>query len=134
MSKDKFMSEMRYLAGHGRNWGAGSVTGCYGPLVLGVRDAFGMVAPAIEFVEGGAAAPLPEGVVSLVRHPEAGAIEVNLYNGSEATQSFQWRLSGSRSGAPPAWSAPGALMDVSLEPSHTIKYTAHDDGEVSIDE
>merc|ERR1711964_335319 len=25
-------------AGHGRNWGTGSVTGCYGPLILGLKQ------------------------------------------------------------------------------------------------
>ena len=34
-------------AGHGRNWGSGAVTGCYGPLLLGARERLGAVKPAV---------------------------------------------------------------------------------------
>lgn len=35
-------------AGHGRNWGTGAVTGCYGPLLLGARLRCGEVVTALE--------------------------------------------------------------------------------------
>ncbi len=39
-------------AGHGRNWGCGAVTGCYGPLLLGTREVQGALAPAVEVCDG----------------------------------------------------------------------------------
>ena len=35
-------------AGHGRNWGIGAVTGCYGPLLLGTREVKSAVAGVVE--------------------------------------------------------------------------------------
>ena len=58
-------------AGHGRNWGAGAVTGCYGPLLLGTCDWMGALTPRIELDDA------PAGLLSLVSD---GA--VRFYNGS----------------------------------------------------
>ena len=35
-------------AGHGRNWGQGAVTGCYGPLILGTREVQSKVTQLLE--------------------------------------------------------------------------------------
>ena len=79
-------------AGHGRNWGQGAVTGCYGPLLLGARERLGAVSPLIE-LKGSC---LPEEVLSLVRPPVDGSGEVLFYNGSGERTRFAWRPSGDR--------------------------------------
>ena len=71
-------------AGHGRNWGTGAVTGCYGPLLLGTRDRMGAVEPRIE-LDG-----RPEGLLSLVSDSA-----VRFYNGSGTAVACRWRLAGS---------------------------------------
>ena len=60
-------------AGHGRNWGTGSVTGCYGPLIIGLQQTQSQMIPAIEFSSGA----VPTGLMSLVRKiPNNANIEV----------------------------------------------------------
>jgi hypothetical protein len=73
-------------AGHGRNWGQGAVTACYGPLLLGTREVQSRVTPMVE-VRG-------EGLVSLVRPPIVGDGEVTFYNGTDAAVRAEWRLDG----------------------------------------
>ncbi len=82
-------------AGHGRNWGAGAVTGCYGPLLLGARDAFGEVRPAVRFSDHEAAPGLPQQILSLVR-PVIGGVdgELLLYNGSGDECCLNWWHNG----------------------------------------
>jgi hypothetical protein len=115
-------------AGHGRNWGAGAVTGCYGPLLLGARDAFGCVAPAIEFRDTGEGSRLPDSLVSLVRRPGLDSIEVTMHNGSDAPATVEWRLSAFRKGAPPDWGKPGEWVATELAASETKTYRADDTG------
>ena len=52
-------------AGHGRNWGTGAVTGCYGPLVLGTREIRGQLSPLIEVRDGAGNDRVPDEVLSL---------------------------------------------------------------------
>ena len=78
-------------AGHGRNWGYGAVTGCYGPLLLGAREVQSKVTPLIEVRDGSGRGAIPEEVVSLVRPPVAGDGDVVFYNGGEAEVRFAWR-------------------------------------------
>ena len=70
-------------AGHGRNWGTGAVTGCYGPLLLGTCDRMGAVTPRIEVSDR------PAGLLSLVSD---GA--VRFYNGSGTAVTCRWRPAG----------------------------------------
>jgi hypothetical protein len=74
-------------AGHGRNWGWGAVTGCYGPLILGTQLEKGAVVPAAwPHVEGDGAG-LPKSVLALTRPPCGADGEVILYNaGSEGIE------------------------------------------------
>lgn len=73
-------------AGHGRNWGMGAVTGCYGPLLLGTREVKGKVTPLLEVKhEGGSS--LPEGVMALVQSDSLA----RFYNGGESLETFYWR-------------------------------------------
>ncbi|MGB0603530.1 MAG: hypothetical protein ACPGRY_01150 [Candidatus Latescibacterota bacterium] len=74
-------------AGHGRNWGHGAVTGCYGPLLLGTRERAGSVMPLLE-VEGG----VPERVLTLVRPPVGEEGEVAFYAAEEEV--LHWRIEG----------------------------------------
>ena len=67
-------------AGHGRNWGWGAVTGCYGPLMLGTREINGAVNPAVR-IEADGQMNLPEDVLTLVRPDNKGQAEVVIYNG-----------------------------------------------------
>ena len=70
-------------AGHGRNWGTGAVTGCYGPLLLGTCDRMGAVTPRIELTGR------PAGLLSLVSDNA-----VRFYNGSTAAVACRWRPAG----------------------------------------
>ena len=70
-------------AGHGRNWGTGAVTGCYGPLLLGTCDRMGAVTPRIELTGR------PAGLLSLVSDNA-----VRFYNGSTGAVACRWRPAG----------------------------------------
>ena len=78
-------------AGHGRNWGAGAVTGCYGPLILGTRELCGKVAALIHARDADGRDRLPEEILCLVRPPVGGDGEVTLYNGGEREVAMSWR-------------------------------------------
>ena len=80
-------------AGHGRNWGQGAVTACYGPLLLGTREVQGEVTQTIE-VQHADKQGHPKPLLSLVR-PLFGtekSADVVFYNGGEAPLTFSWRL------------------------------------------
>ncbi len=81
-------------AGHGRNWGQGAVTACYGPLLLGTREVQGAVTQLLE-VQHGNGNSHPQQLLSLVRpilgSPD-GSAEVVFYNGGDAPLTFSWRL------------------------------------------
>ena len=73
-------------AGHGRNWGIGAVTGCYGPLLLGTREVKGKVTPLLEVKhEGGDG--LSDGVMALVQSDT----RARFYNGGKSLETFFWR-------------------------------------------
>ena len=76
-------------AGHGRNWGQGAVTGCYGPLILGTREVQSEVTQLLEVQQNH-----PPSLLSLVR-PILGRekrAEVTFYNGSNSQLTTSWRL------------------------------------------
>jgi len=77
-------------AGHGRNWGAGAVTGCYGPLVLGTRDLCGKVVPLVHTRDATGRNRVPEEVMCLVRPPVGGDGEVSFHNGSDREIEMSW--------------------------------------------
>ena len=77
-------------AGHGRNWGCGAVTGCYGPLLMGMALELGAEVALVEW-QGGA---LPADVLALVRPPVGGQGELLLHNGGEASLELSWRQRG----------------------------------------
>ena len=70
-------------AGHGRNWGAGAVTGCYGALLLGACDRMNALTPRIEL------AGAPAGLLSLVSDDA-----VRFHNGSADPIACRWRQTG----------------------------------------
>ena len=75
-------------AGHGRNWGTGSVTGCYGPLILGLKQIQSQMVTEVEFETGS----VPDGLLSLVRPmPDRPNPEVTFYNAGQTKLSFRWR-------------------------------------------
>jgi hypothetical protein len=92
-------------AGHGRNWGWGAVTGCYGPLILGTNLVMGSVAPEVE-VRTDDCPGLPDGMMSLVSQKSPGKAEVEFHNGGLAQMTFEWRKPG------------GDWKNASLEPGH----------------
>ena len=80
-------------AGHGRNWGQGAVTACYGPLVLGTCEVQSEVTQLLEVRHGDRHNP-PATLLSLVR-PILGTekkAEVVFYNGGDTPLTFSWRL------------------------------------------
>ena len=80
-------------AGHGRNWGQGAVTACYGPLLLGTREVQSEVTQLLE-VKQDKRQNLPQTLLSLVR-PILGTekrAEVVFYNGGDTPLTFSWRL------------------------------------------
>ena len=81
-------------AGHGRNWGQGAVTACYGPLLLGTREILGKVAPLITIKKADGQNQAPSTLLSLVR-PIIGTennIEVIFYNSGDSSLKFSWQL------------------------------------------
>ena len=82
-------------AGHGRNWGQGAVTACYGPLLLGTREIQGEVIPLLEIRRNNGKNHLPPTLLALVRPilgNREGNAEVAFYNGGDAALTFSWRL------------------------------------------
>ncbi len=78
-------------AGHGRNWGQGAVTGCYGPLILGTREVQSKVTPVVDIKTDDGHFALPDGLLSLVRTFVRGREIISFYNAGDATLSFSWR-------------------------------------------
>ena len=81
-------------AGHGRNWGQGAVTACYGPLLLGTREVQSEVTQLLE-VRRGDRHSHPPTLLSLVRPllgNQNGNAEVVFYNGGDALLTFSWRF------------------------------------------
>jgi len=92
-------------AGHGRNWGVGAVTGCYGPLVLGTREIRGQLSPLIEVRDDAGNERVPDEVMSLVRPTVGGDDKLLLYNGSEVEVDLSWRPATGKATGVPAESA-----------------------------
>ncbi len=80
-------------AGHGRNWGQGAVTACYGPLLLGTREVQSEVTQLLEIRQGNRENH-PRTLLSLVRPlvNEEKRAEVTFYNGGDSPFTFSWRL------------------------------------------
>ncbi len=81
-------------AGHGRNWGQGAVTACYGPLRLGTREILGKVSPLINIKNASGNNQIPSTLLSIVR-PIVGTentAEVVFYNSGDSTITFSWQL------------------------------------------
>lgn len=79
-------------AGHGRNWGQGTVTACYGPLLLGTREILGKVVPLVNIkkVDGGVSRL--SNLLSLVR-PIVGenhSMEIVFFNSGKSSLEFSW--------------------------------------------
>ena len=71
-------------AGHGRNWGQGAVTACYGPLLLGTREVQGEVTQLLEIRRNNGNSYPPLNLLSLVRPilgNQDGNVEAVFYNG-----------------------------------------------------
>ena len=76
-------------AGHGRNWGQGAVTGCYGPLLLGTREIGSKVSPLLEI------SPLADGLLTLVQPPVDGAGKIRFSNVGDDPLLISWRTESS---------------------------------------
>ena len=82
-------------AGHGRNWGQGAVTACYGPMLLGTREVQGEVVQLLEVQHGNKNSHPPPDLLSLVRPifgQQDGKAEVVFYNGGNTPLTFSWRF------------------------------------------
>ena len=81
-------------AGHGRNWGQGAVTACYGPLILGTREILGKVAPLIDIKKADGTGQMPSTLLSLVRPiiDTDSTVEVIFYNSGDSPLNFVWQL------------------------------------------
>ena len=80
-------------AGHGRNWGQGAVTACYGPLLLGTREILGQVVSLIDIRKVDGTGQIPSTLLTLVRPiigPENKA-EVIFYNSGDSSLKFSWQ-------------------------------------------
>ena len=80
-------------AGHGRNWGQGAVTACYGPLILGTREILGKVSPLITVRKADGSHHLPSNLLSLVRPivDSEEKVEVTFYNSGDSPIKFSWQ-------------------------------------------
>jgi hypothetical protein len=101
-------------AGHGRNWGTGAVTGCYGPLLLCCRDIRGAVEPAVRLRDADGIERVLDGMLPLVRPAVvARAGELLLFNGPDADMALTWR--GATGGAATESVPAGAMVRRPLE-------------------
>lgn len=79
-------------AGHGRNWGYGAVTACYGPLLLGTREIFGKVEPLLNIRQADRTRYSPSELLSLVRPiVSTDNIEITFYNSGKTALNFSWQ-------------------------------------------
>ena len=78
-------------AGHGRNWGQGAVTGCYGPLTLGTLEIQSKVVPLLKVKQSDGRSVLAEESLSLVRPAVDDKGDIQFYNAGDAPLSFSWR-------------------------------------------
>ena len=74
-------------AGHGRNWGQGAVTGCYGTLILGTREIQSNVKPILEIENSS----LPAELLTLIQPPVNEKGSVYFYNAGKDSLNFSWR-------------------------------------------
>ena len=79
-------------AGHGRNWGTGAVTGCYGKLLLGLSLDQGQLNSVIEIRQSSGGKLIPPQLLSLVQLKFCRQYRIVFYNGSNIDLSFAWRL------------------------------------------
>ncbi|MDE0086806.1 MAG: hypothetical protein OXU23_13895, partial [Candidatus Poribacteria bacterium] len=81
-------------AGHGRNWGQGAVTACYGPLLLGTREILGRIVPLITIKKSDQQDQIPSTLLSLVRPivDTDNTAEVVFYNSGDSSLRFAWQL------------------------------------------
>lgn len=80
-------------AGHGRNWGIGAVTGCYGPLLLGTRPSCGTIDAALSIEDDDGKEGVPMGLLPLVQSgPDTS--RVTFYNSTESATRFAWSADG----------------------------------------
>lgn len=100
-------------AGHGRNWGQGAVTGCYGPLVLGTREVQSKVTPVLEIKTEDGNSSLPAELLSLIQPSLDGKRAIFFYNDGGDTLSFSWRANSEN------WN------ELKLTPGRSIKTTNH---------
>ena len=85
-------------AGHGRNWGTGAVTGCYGKLLLGVYLDQGQLNSVIEIRQSIGEEFIPPQLLSLVQLKFQQKYRILFYNGGNTELNFAWRLVNSGSG------------------------------------
>lgn len=97
-------------AGHGRNWGWGAVTGCYGPLMLGTREIKGAVEPTVR-VESRGQMRVPDDVVTLVRPNCSGESKLIVYNGGSNAQ----KMTIHAETAIPVTVEPGQVIEFQLD-------------------
>ncbi|MCY4401160.1 MAG: hypothetical protein OXD54_01130 [Candidatus Poribacteria bacterium] len=81
-------------AGHGRNWGQGAVTACYGPLLLGTREVLGKVVPLVTIKKADGKNQIPSNLLSLVRPliEKDKNVEVIFYNSGDSPITFSWQF------------------------------------------
>jgi hypothetical protein len=81
-------------AGHGRNWGQGAVTGCYGPLLFDAREHLGALEAGIEVRRAQDRPGLPETLFPLVRPLPMGGGDVWFDNSGDTEVTCDWRQRG----------------------------------------
>jgi len=79
-------------AGHGRNWGQGAVTGCYGPLLLGTHEVKGKVTPQLEVKGKNEEICLPDELLTLVRSNPGQKDGITFFNGGDSPLFLSWRF------------------------------------------
>ena len=70
----KFFSSI--ISGHGRNWGAGSVTGCYSPIISGSDENLGIQDYVVKFLSP----TLLNGCLPIIRALKNNQFELQIYN------------------------------------------------------
>lgn len=65
-----------FVSGHGRNWGVGTITGCYSPIIIGSDENLGLYDYSFKFLSK----TISSGCLPIVRKLVNGNVELALYN------------------------------------------------------
>ena len=75
-----------FISGHGRNWGVGTITGCYSPTIVGSDENLGIYSYEFKFLSK----TISNGCLPMVRKSANGEVELIVYNFNDKQSSIKF--------------------------------------------